>query len=710
MRTVMSFEVHSVSHKTHPHIAVLTVDNPPVNAMSPGVPGRIIARLNEASTDDGVRAILLTAGGGGGWAGADIKMQGKPWPAGEPRLTDVIAALEASTKPVAILIRRHALGGGLEMAMACHLRLATPDARVGQPEVKLGIPPGAGGTQRLPRLVGVEKALDLILSGDPISAATARGLGLIDDLLANDKPQDQAAGWLAEQIAGGRKIIPVRDRAINQFDPDVFEAARSRIAKRMRGQRAPEACVDCVEAATRLTFDEGIAFERQQFEKCVTSDQAAALRHVFFAETQAKKLPGFASAPVPGPIEHAAVIGAGTMGTGIAMCLANAAIPVTLIERDQPALKRGLERITATYEDQIKRKRVSSGEAARRRALVTGGLVFDDIGDADLVIEAVYENMAIKKDVFAKLANVAKPGAVLATNTSYLDVDEIALATSRAPDVLGMHFFSPANIMPLMEIVRGRETSDTALATAFDLGRRCGKTSIVSGVCHGFIANRTFALYLREAEFLLEEGASPAQVDRALYAFGMPMGPFAVRDLAGGDIGWAKRKATAHLRDPKQRYSHVSDRICERGWFGQKTGRGYYRYEEGGRTPIPDPEVDEIIAQCAAEAGIARRDISDEEIIERCLYIVINEAARELEEGIAARASDIDLAWITGYGFPRWRGGILHWADTLGLDNVLARIREFDSAHDFWSPAPLLNALVGEGQSFAQWDREKKSA
>jgi len=702
----MSFTVSLERDKTHPSIAVITVDNPPVNAMSIGVPGAIIARLEEAQADRDIAGVVLCAGGSGGFAGADIRVQGKAWPEDEPTLSEMVARLENSTLPVAALLRRNALGGGLEIGMACRYRVATPGTQLGQPEVKLGIPPGGGGTQRLPRLTGVQAALDMIVGGDPIDAKKGHDIGLIDALAASDDPVSEAAAYLASQVESGLRP-PTRDRSVDGTDPTLFESARTVAARKQRGQLAPLACIDCVEASTTLPFDEGLKFERQKFGECVSSDQAAAMRHAFFAERQIGKVPGLAKNTPVRDINTVMVIGAGTMGSGIAMCFANAGIAVTLVERQQEALDRGLSRIAKTYAGMAEKVRLSSEEAQRRTSLVTGALSVTDGSDCDLVVEAVFEDMDVKKSVFSELASVMKPGAILATNTSYLDVDEIAASTGdRAGDVVGLHFFSPANIMKLMEIVRAERTELEVLASAIALGRKLGKIGIVVGVCNGFVGNRVYSTYVRETEFLLEEGATPSQVDGVLTEFGMAMGIFAVRDLAGLDIGWANRKATAHLRDPVKRYCKIGDTICENGWFGQKTGRGFYLYEEGSRTPKPDPDVDAIISKCAVEGGISQRQISNEEIVERAFDIMVNEGAKILEEGIALRASDIDLAMINGYGFPRWRGGPMCWAGTIGLGTVVARMRKLSETHDFWEPAPLLVRLAEEGKTFADWDRE----
>ncbi len=691
-----------------PDVAVVLVENPPVNVMSIGVPGGIIEAVDRLNDNDSVKGILIAAGGTGVLGGADIKVQGKKWPEGEPNLIDLIDRLDSNDKPIGILLRKTAVGGGLEIAMSCRYRVAQAGTMVGQPEVKLGIPPGAGGTQRLPRLVGAEKALEMILSGEPISVEEGYSIGLIDGLVSADDPIAEAARYLSREVASGQIHQRTRERGVAVDGPRVFDTERARVAKRFRGQTAPVACIDCVEMATKTEFDEGFAYERKRFLECVTADEAVALRHVFFAERQARKVPGIATDIVDRPVDKAAVLGAGTMGSGIAMCFANAGIPVTMIERDAEALQRGLDRVAATYVGQASKGRMDEATAAAHTALVSGELNLEAAGDADVIVEAVFEDMDVKKSVFADLAKIAKPGAVLATNTSYLNVDAIAAAAAgRETDVLGLHFFSPANIMKLLEVVRAAKTADDVLVTGLKLGQRLGKTAIVSGVCHGFIGNRMFSQYNREADFLLQEGATVDQVDKALYDFGMAMGSFSVRDLAGLDIGWAMRKSTAHLRKPEVRYSTVCDEICERGWYGQKTGKGFYVYEDGKKTVNPD--VQAIVDETGKAAGIVPGNVTDEQIVERCIYALVNEGAKILDEGIALRASDIDLVFINGYGFPRWRGGPMHYADTVGLEKVLSTIRSFDEDHDFWTPAPLLERLAAEGKSFADWDKENAS-
>lgn len=671
--------------------------NPPVNAMSPGLPGAVMQAVEKA-VQDGADAILLVPGGTGVLAGADISMQGKAWPEGEPLMSELIAVLDACPVPVAIWLRGSALGGGLEIALACRWRLAAPGTKLGQPEVNLGIPPGAGGTQRLPRVVGAKAALDMIVTGKPVTAEAALKTGLIDAVVAEDS---EAQDMLATELLAGRIPLPVGERSVEDAADDVFDTARTQAVRRRRGEDAPLAAIAAIEAARRLPLPDGLTFERAAYERLVKAPQAAAMRHMFFAERRALK--GHVDSSVtPRPVQHIAVLGAGTMGAGIAVaCLTNG-FAVHILERAQEPLDKGIACITKTLQGSVAKGHLTQAQGDTMQGRLSGSTRLADLGKADVIIEAVFEDMDVKKAVFAELATHAKPGAVLASNTSYLDLDEIAKsAAPRASDVVGLHFFSPANIMPLLEIVRGAQTSYTALATALDLSKKLGKTGIVSGVCHGFIANRSFSAYLREAEFLLQEGATPAQVDAALVAFGFPMGPFAVRDLAGLDIGWAKRKSTADLRNPDERYSDVGDLICERGWFGQKTGRGFYLYPDGTRQGVPDSEVLAIIDTSAKAAGIRPRDITEEEIVERCLLAVVNEGARIVEEGIARHASDVDMAWVNGYGFPRWRGGPMYWAETLGLSHVLERIKAFDQDHDFWTPSSCLVELAKTGTNFA---------
>ena len=687
-------------------VGVITIENPPVNAMSPGVPGAIVTRLAEARADHAIEAVVLRGGGTGALAGADIRSFGKPWPEGEPTLRDVIPAIEKSAKPVIAALAGYCLGGGLEMALACHYRVASRNTEVGQPEVFLGFPPGAGGTQRLPRLAGVETALAMIVDGTRLAAADAAEKGILDRVIDGDL-REGALAFAQERLAAGPPHPLARDRTPVLEEPDVFAATRERLARRARGQRAPVACLECVEVALTLPFDEGIRKERAIFEDCMASPESAALRHVFFAERAARKVPGVTRDTPVRPIERAAIVGAGTMGQGIATCFANAGIPVRLLDSDPQALAQALAAIRGDYERRVARGRFGAAEAEARVALIEPIETMEAVAGADLVIEAVFEEMPLKEEVFRALDAVCDEGAIIASNTSYLDVDRLAdIVPRRRGNVLGLHFFSPAHAMRLLEVVRTESASTETLATALALARRLGKIAVVAGVCHGFIGNRMLEGYTWQVRFLLEEGASPSEIDAAITGFGMAMGPCAVADLAGLDVSWRKRKADAHLRDPSKRYSAVADRLCERSRFGQKTGAGYYRYEPGSRTPILDPEVDALIAEVAAESGIARRQIGADEIVQRLLYPLVNEGARILDEGIALRASDIDIIWINGYGFPRWRGGVMHWADSVGLDSIHAAIERFgDSSQDYWEPAPLLGRLAAEGRGFGDLDR-----
>ena len=686
-------------------VGIITIDNPPVNAMSPGVPGAILARLAEAQADDAVDAVVLRGAGKGALAGADIRSFGTPWPEGEPTLRDVITAIERSAKPVVATLAGYWLGGGLELALSCHYRVASRKTQVGQPEVALGFPPGAGGTQRLPRLAGVEAALAMIVSGKPIGAPEAAEKGILDRVIDGDLLEG-AVAFAEERIAAGPPHALARERTPALQDPDVFAATRKRLERRARGQRAPVACLECVEAALTLPFDEGIRKERAIFEACMASAESRALRHVFFAERAVRKVPGIGKETPVRAIESAAIVGAGTMGRGIATCFANAGIPVRLMDSDGQALERALAGIRSEYEGRVKRGRIGGAEAEARVRLIEPIETLEGVAGADLVIEAVFEEMPLKEEVFRALDSACDAGAIVASNTSYLDVNRLAdIVPGRRGNVLGLHFFSPAQVMRLLEVVRTDSATPETLATVLALAKRLGKIAVVAGVCHGFIGNRMLEGYTREVRFLLEEGASPAEIDAALTGFGMAMGPCAVADLAGLDVSWRKRKADAHLRDPSKRYSAVADRLCELGRFGQKTGAGYYRYEPGSRAPVPDPEVDALIAEVAAESGINRRSIGADEIVERCLYPLVNEGARILDEGIALRASDIDIVWINGYGFPRWRGGVMHWADEIGLAAVHGAIARLDASQDHWEPAPLLRRLAAEGKRFADLDR-----
>lgn len=694
----------SVSLARQNAIGVLTIDNPPVNAMSVGIPAGIIARLAESNSDPDLAAIVLRGAGSGTIAGADIRQFGTPWPPGEPNLRDAIAAIEASAKPVIAALAGSTLGGGLELAMGCHYRVASAGCVIGQPEIKLGFPPGAGGTQRLPRLAGAEAALAMILEGLPISAVEALDLGIIDAIMAENLLAG-AVSFADRQIASGRPHGRVRDRPVLLNDQMSFEVARRKVRARRGPIQAALACIDCVEAATTVPFEAGLARERALFDECLASDESKALRHVFFAGRTAGKLPGLAKGIVALPIETAAVIGSGTMGAGIAMCLADAGIPVGLFDADASALQRGLATIKRNYDATAAKGRISSADVAKRLGLIRPISELSGIAAADIIVEAVFEDMKVKLDVFAKLDAAAKPGAVLASNTSYLDIDVIAASMpGRVGNVLGMHFFSPANVMRLLEIVRTQTASDQTVMTALALARRMGKQPVISGVCYGFIGNRMLEGYLREAEFLLAEGSTPAAVDKAITDFGFPMGPFAMSDLAGLDIGWRKRRSRAAQRNPALRYSPISDRLCEQGRFGQKTNAGWYRYAEGSRVPQSDPIVAGLIDGTAKDQGFIRRPIPASEIIQRCLLPLVNEGARILEERIALRASDIDTVWINGYAFPSWKGGPMFWADQAGLSTICQTMALFARDHQGWEVAPLLARLAREGGSFSGFD------
>jgi 3-hydroxyacyl-CoA dehydrogenase len=688
----------SVSLDRRGRVAVLTVDNPPVNALSHHVRVGLRDGLRQAGSDPGVAAIVLACAGRTFIAGADITEFGKP--PQEPMLSEVLDAIERSTRPVVAAIHGTALGGGPELAMACHWRVGVRTARLGQPEVKLGLIPGAGGTQRLPRLIGVEKALAMIVNGDPIGGEEAHRLGLLDELVEGDLTTG-AVAFAERVVTEGRPLRRVRDLddkiAAARGKPEIFAEFRKSVARQTRGFRAPEACIKAVEAAVGLPFAQGLARERELFVEMLGSPESKAQRYFFFAERESAKIPDVPADTPTREIRKVAVVGAGTMGGGIAMNFANIGIPVTVVEVARDALDRGLGVVRKNYEATAARGRLTSADVERRMGLIRGSVDFGEVADADMVIEAVFEEMPLKKEVFARLDQIAKPDAVLATNTSTLDVNEIGSATRRPESVIGTHFFSPANVMRLLEVVRGAKTSKTTIATAMAVGRRIGKVPVLVGVCHAFVGNRMLHQRGREAERLLLEGALPQQVDKVLFDFGFPMGPFAMGDLAGLDVGWRARKARG-TRAP------VADRLCEMGRFGQKTGSGFYRYEGSDRTPRPDPEVERLIAEVAKQEGVARRQIGDPEILERLLYPMINEGAKILEEGIAIRASDIDVIWIYGYGWPVYRGGPMFWADQTGLKVVRDRLLELErrSGDERWRPAPLLLRLAEQGKGFLE--------
>jgi len=682
----------SVDLRRDGDVAVITVDNPPVNALKHEVRAGLVEAMQQAHDDAAVKAVVIACAGRTFFAGADITEFGKPPQA--PSLHDVIAAIEAIPKPVVAALHGTALGGGFELALACHFRVAAPSARVGLPEVKLGLLPGAGGTQRLPRLVGPEKALQIIVTGEPIGAAEARGDGIIDEIVEGNLTA--AAIDLARLIVReGRPLRLVRDREEKLIGEGFADAAEA-LTRRLRGREAPAACVEAVRNAIVLPFDQGLNRESELFRELVAGDQSRAQRHVFFAEREAAKVPDMPDATRPRPIALGAVIGAGTMGGGIAMCFANAGIPVTIVETGRDLLQKGLDRVAANYRTTVSRGGLAADEMERRMGLITGATELEALGGADVVIEAVFEEMDVKKRVFADLDRVAKPGTLLATNTSTLDVDAIARATARPQDALGMHFFSPANVMRLLEIVRGAQTSFESLATAIALGRRLGKVSAIVGVCYGFVGNRMLARRSVETERLLLEGALPQEIDAAVAGFGFPMGPCAMMDLAGLDVGW-------RIRQGRGEHALIEDALCEAGHYGQKTGKGYFRYEAGSRTPLPDPEVENIILETSSRLGINRRPIGEAEIVERMILPMINEGARILEEGIAARPGDIDVIWVYGYGWPVWRGGPMYYADRLGLGHISDRLTFYAdrSRDESLRPAPLLARLAAEGRGFA---------
>jgi len=686
-------------------IGIITINNPPVNALSPGVPEGIAAAVHGFNADPGIKGIVLIGGGRTFVAGADIREFGKLTSGQKPLdvgLDPMLSALEDSPKPVVCAIHGTALGGGLETAMACHYRVAVRDAQVGQPEVKLGLIPGAGGTQRLPRLAGVAKAAEMCAGGDNISATEALAAGILDQLVDGDL-LPAAVAFARAQAAQGP---PRRTRDLTEklgtpaANAPILATIREQVKKKARGLIAPLKAIDAIEAAVTLPFPEGCKRERELFMECLFSDQSKALIHVFFAEREVAKVPGITKDTPRLPIRKAAVVGAGTMGGGIAMTYANAGIPVLLKEVDQAALDRGLAIIRKNYASTVQKGRLTQQQMDERLARIEPTLSFDRFGEADIVIEAVFESLALKKQVFAELDRVMRPEAILATNTSTLNIDEIAAATHRPEQVIGHHFFSPANVMKLLEIVRGKATSPAVIATSMDLAKRLNKIGVLVGNCRAFVGNRMFDPYVREAQFLLEEGASIEEVDAALTAFGMAMGPLAVLDLAGLDVGWRIRKEGGFVLPVGRKAYLAEDRLCELGHFGQKTGAGWYLYQNGTRTP--NPVAVRLVEEAARENGITRRTIPPSEIVERTVYALINEGARILQEGIALRPGDIDIIYVYGYGFPAFRGGPMWYADTVGLQTVYQRICEFErQLGQTWEPAPLLKQLAESGRSFA---------
>lgn len=689
-----------VERETHGAIALIQLNNPPVNALGVDVRQGLSDAITKAGADGDIKAIVLAGQGRCFCGGADIREFGKPRK--EPFLTDVINLMEACEKPVVVAIHGTAVGGGCEIALGGHYRLGDLSAKFGLPEIKLGLLPGAGGTQRLPRLIGIAPALDFILSGDYVGAEKGKELGFFDALIEGDLVEG-ALAYANGLITEGKGPRRIREMTIGDSGAaEIFAATRKKIARRSRGLLAPERCIEAVESALTISLDDGLALERKNFDELVQSVQSKAQRHQFFAERQAHKIPGVAADTPVREIKSAAVIGCGTMGRGIAMSLANGGVPVTVLEVAKESLDKGLALTRDTYAGSVSRRSLAQADMDARLKLISGTTDYAGIADADIVIEAVFEDMDLKKQIFGTLDATCKPGAILATNTSTLDIDEIAAATKRPADVIGTHFFSPANVMKLMENVRGAKTAPDVIATVMKLSKVINKVGVMVGVCDGFVGNRMLHAYKSQAEFLLEEGALPKQVDKVIYDFGFPMGPFAMGDLAGLDVSYLIRQHRRKTKPSEPRTSVIPDRICELGRHGQKTGKGYYLYKEGSRVAVPDPEIDKLIAGVSEELGIDRREISDQEILERCLYPLINEAAKILEEGLAIRPSDIDLVWIYGYGFPIGKGGPMFYADQVGLKEIHDVMKKlYDKHGDVLKPAPLLEELTKSGKGFA---------
>ncbi len=692
----------STRYEVRGAVAVITLANPPVNGISYALRCGVVAGVDQASADPAIKAIVLIGSDRAFSGGADIGEFGSPKAYAEPNLPTLIRILETSAKPVIAAISGVCMGGGFELTLGCHFRLARPDAKIALPEVKLGLIPGAGGTQRGPRILGVETALNLMVKGDPVPASAFKDSPLIDEYVAAETDLLTAALAFAERVvAEQRPLRRVSEMKADYPDHEAFLQFARNMIKGVAGPfPAPLKCVDAVAAALTLPFEQGIKLERDLFVGLMGTPECRALRHAFSAERAASKIPDVPADTPTRTIASVGVIGAGTMGGGISMNFLNAGIPVTMLEMKQEALDRGMATIRKNYENSMKKGKLSQEKLDQRMGLLKGTLSYDDFKDADLIIEAVFEEIGVKEAVFKQLDKIAKPGAILASNTSTLDVNAIAEFTQRPQDVVGMHFFSPANVMRLLEVVRGAKTAKDVMATVMQVAKKIRKTAVVSGVCDGFIGNRMIEHYGRVAGFLLEEGATPAQVDRALEKWGMAMGPFRMGDLAGNDIGWAIRKRR-YVEKPHIRYAKFADRLCEQGRFGQKTGKGWYLYQPGNRKAIPDPEVDAQLVAYRKELGITPRKISDSEIVQRCVYALVNEGARILEEGIAARASDIDMIYLTGYGFPLFRGGPMLYADEVGLYNVARSMQAFaaSSGDSFWEPAPLIAKRIAEGKS-----------
>ena len=694
-----------VSIECRDGVAVISINNPPVNALSQPVREGLTRSIDEVAADDDVKAIVIFCTGRTFIAGADIREFGRP--PEPPYLPDVVALIEASDKPVVAAMHGTALGGGLEVALGCHYRIAAGSASLGFPEVNLGLLPGASGTQRLPRLIGAERALDMMLSGKLVNAETALDYGLIDQIFEDDNLQDAAIEFATSQVANGPRRI--REMTVPDVDPDLFEKTRTGIARKTRGLMSPEKIIRCVELSTQVGFDEGLKAERELFVECKDSPQSDGLRHAFFAERAVSKVPGIGKDTAVTAISAVAILGAGTMGAGIAYNCLTAGYAVHLLDNNEEGLERGATTIRKLFEGGVARGKISEEKMAQGIERLSITTDYGDIGDADLVIEAVFENMTVKKEVFEKLDSACKAGAILATNTSTLDVDEIAGVTERPQDVIGLHFFSPAHIMRLLEIVRGAATSAKVIATSLALAKRLRKIGVIVGNCFGFVGNRMLYSYGRENQFLLLEGAAPEQIDQAMFDWGMAMGPNAVGDLAGLDVGYKARQERTDLPDDP-RFYRIADLLVEQGRFGQKTGKGMYLYSDGSRNPTPDPEVQTLINNESEKLGITRRDIEPQEIIERCLYGLISEGARILEDDIAARSSDIDVIWTNGYGFPRHRGGPMHFADTVGLASVYEKVCEFRDRFgaEFWEPPGLLKKLAGKDQRFSDFDKSNE--
>lgn len=696
----------TVHYEVRGDIALLSIDNPPVNPLSSGVRQGLFDGVNQALADDAVSGIVITGLHRAFIAGADIREFGAAASEGAG-MHEVLKNMDKSVKPIIAAINGTAFGGGLEVALCCNYRIAAPTAPVGLPEVKLGLLPGAGGTQRLPRLTGAKAAAGIMLTGDPVAAPSALQMGIIDRIAEGDLIEE-AIDYAREIVVSANPLRRIRDMdekvRADRGDSAILTALATQIEKNQRGRFAPAQILKCIETAVNTDdFDAGLDFERERFSECLADPQREALIHIFFAERAANKIPGLTKDLSLIEINKGSIVGAGTMGGGIAMCFANAGIPVRVHDNDADNLARGIKVIESNYARTVSRGRLSQAAMDERMALIIPTVNFDDLGDGDVVIEAVYENLDLKKEIFKRLDSIMKPGSLLSTNTSGLDVDAIAAVTSRPADVCGMHFFSPANVMRLLEVIRGEKSTPVTLASAMALGKRLGKVSVVAGNCPGFIGNRMIGGYGRQANLMILEGALPSRIDEVIYNFGLAMGPFAMADMVGLDLGWRARKMVGGSNDIITR---IPDGLCDLGRYGQKNGKGFYRYEPGDRTPLPDPEADEIIRKVAEELGRPQKSFSDDEILKRCIYPLVNIGAILLDEGHALRAGDIDTVYVNGYGFPAHVGGPMWYADTQGLDNVLADIERFyeESGDDVWRPSNLLRKLVSEGRNFASLD------